>query len=277
MRVILHLSDTHFGTEQPPVVEALLELAQQQRPDVAVFSGDITQRATSRQFAAARDFVDRLGVAARVVLPGNHDIPLFDLQARVFDPYRRYCRAFGPELEPEYEDAALLILGIKTTRRYRHKDGTVSANQIERTCNRLRGTAAAQLKLIVTHQPVHVIRPSDNKNLLHGRGAALEAWSSAGADLVLGGHIHLPYVRPLRDQHGLSRELWVVQAGTAVSGRVRANAPNSVNLIRYRPAAAHCTVERWDYAAASRKFAVAECAELVLDRTTSGIDQPPEG
>jgi len=184
----------------------------------------------------------------------------------LFDPYHRYCQAFGADLQPEYEDAALLILGVKTTRRYRRKDGAVSAEQIERTCQRLRNAFTGQLKIIVTHQPVHVIRPIDEQNLLHGRSPALEAWARAGADLILGGHIHLPYVRPLRDHHQLSREMWAVQAGTAVSRRVRAKAPNSVNLIRHQPATVHCTVERWDYATDRRKFALAESAELVLDR-----------
>lgn len=266
MSVILHLSDTHFGTEQPPVVAALLTLAQQQQPDVAVLSGDITQRARSSQFAAARAFVDRLGIAARVVVPGNHDIPLFNLKARIFEPYRRYRQAFGVNLEPEYEDAAMLILGVKTTRRYRRKDGTVSDDQIQRTCERLRRAAPDQLKIVVTHQPVHVIRPIDEENLLRGRDLALQDWARAGADLILGGHIHLPYVRPLRDHHQLSREMWVVQAGTAVSWRVRAKAPNSVNIVRYQPAATRCTAERWDYGADSQTFALAETTELVIDR-----------
>ncbi len=264
MSLILHFSDPHFGTEQPPVVEALLRLAQQVRPDVAVLSGDITQRARPRQFAAARAFGERLGVSARVLLPGNHDIPF--AIARLRHPYRRYCEAFGPDLEPTYEDAALLILGVNTTRWYRRKDGEVSAAQIERTCARLAAATARQLRLIVTHQPVHVIRARDEKNLLHGRDAALQAWSRAGADLILGGHIHLPYVRPLAEQHGLARELWAVQAGTALSSRVRFGAPNSVNLLHYQLETRSCSIERWDYAATSREFALAETLVITPDR-----------
>ena len=59
MSVLLQLSDSHFGTEQAPVVEALVALAQQQRPDLLVLSGDITQRATRSQFSHARAFTDR--------------------------------------------------------------------------------------------------------------------------------------------------------------------------------------------------------------------------
>lgn len=265
MSVILHFSDPHFGTEQPPVVEALLRLAERVRPDVAILSGDITQRARPRQFAAARAFGERLGVSARVLIPGNHDIP-FTLGARLRHPYRRYCDAFGADLEPIYQDAAVLIIGVNTTRWYRRKDGEVSAAQIERTCTRLREAGTRQLRLIVTHQPIHVIRARDEQNLLHGRGDAIPAWAAAGADLVLGGHIHLPYVRPLRDTYGLAREMWAVQAGTALSSRVRFGAPNSVNLIHHRPEAGNCTIERWDYAVDSGEFALVETVAIRVDR-----------
>ena len=78
MSTVLQISDPHFGTEQAPVVEALAALADQQQPDLVVLSGDITQRARPAQFAAARAFVDRLGVPV-LAIPGNHDIPLFAL------------------------------------------------------------------------------------------------------------------------------------------------------------------------------------------------------
>jgi predicted MPP superfamily phosphohydrolase len=99
MSILLQISDTHFGTEQGSVVEALGKLAHQQRPDVLVLSGDITQRARPAQFRAARAFADRLG-APVLAIPGNHDIPLFDLWTRLRFPYARYIAAFGADLEP---------------------------------------------------------------------------------------------------------------------------------------------------------------------------------
>ena len=57
MSVVLHVSDPHFGTEVPEVVEALARLAGQLRPDLVVLSGDITQRARAAQFQAARAFI----------------------------------------------------------------------------------------------------------------------------------------------------------------------------------------------------------------------------
>lgn len=248
MSVVLQLSDPHFGTEQAPVAEALLALARQARPDLLVLSGDVTQRARRRQYDAARAYLDRLAMPATLALPGNHDIPLFNLPARLLRPYGGWRRCFGDDLEPVYESTELLVIGVNTTRPRRHKDGEVSAAQVERVAARLARARRGQLRLVVTHQPLHVIEPGDEANLLHGAETAARAWAAAGADLVLGGHIHLPYVRPLAERYaGLARPVWAVQAGTALSWRVRRGAPNSVNLLRYARGDEVCRVERWDY------------------------------
>jgi 3',5'-cyclic AMP phosphodiesterase CpdA len=265
--VVLQISDTHFGTEQPAVVEALLQLVRHQPPDIVVVSGDITQRARRNQFRAAREFVTRLAAPKTLVLPGNHDIPLFNLIMRIFCPYANHQRAFGVELEPEFESADLLVLGVNTTRPSRHVDGEVSDTQILRVSQRLRQAKAGQLRMVVTHQPVHVTRPEDEINLLHGHREAVQAWARAGVDLILGGHIHLPYVRPLRERFpDLQRSVWAVQAGTAVSSRVRGSMPNSVNLIRYVKSARprQCMVTRWDYEATDQRFVLADQNHICL-------------
>jgi 3',5'-cyclic AMP phosphodiesterase CpdA len=278
MTVLLQISDTHFGTERPPVVAALLRLADALAPDLVVLSGDITQRARKPQFAAARAFVDALGATPTLVIPGNHDIPLFNLAARLCTPYANHQRAFGAELEPAFESPELLVLGVNTTRAYRHKNGEVSMKQIRRVAARLEAASAAQLRVVVTHQPVAVTRARDEQNLLHGRERAVQRWARAGADLVLGGHIHLPYVLPLHDTFaGLARRMWAVQAGTALSSRTRGTIDNSVNVIRHDALAGtngarETTVERWDYSEASGEFEPVARHELALDGAT-----PPLG
>lgn len=252
MAVLLHWSDPHFGTEQPAVMDALARFSQQVRPDLLVLSGDITQRASRRQFHAARAFANRLG-APLLAIPGNHDIPLFHLGLRLCQPYARYREAFGDDLEPVHEAPGWLVLGVNTTRWWRHKNGQVSAAQIERVARRLAAARPEQLRVVVVHQPVAVLQAAETHNLLRGQAAALPRWAAAGADLVLGGHIHLPYVTALA---GLPRAMWAVQAGTSVSSRVRDGLPNSVNLLRWGPGAPadHCRVERWDHDARCRAF-----------------------
>lgn len=264
MSVLLQISDTHFGTEQPQVVEALVALAVQQRPDVVVLSGDITQRARPAQFRAAKAFVDRLGTPV-LAIPGNHDIALFDLWARLTRPYARYAKAFGADLEPVYSSQDLLVVGVNTTRAWRHKNGEVSTPQIARVAKLLSAASPLQLRVVVVHQPTAVTQAGDRPNLLRGHRAAMRAWSGAGADLVMGGHIHLPYTLAV---HGLARPLWVVQAGTAISSRTRPGVPNSVNILRWREAygarggraqtgseaGQYCLIERWDFARHDRVF-----------------------
>ena len=268
MSVLLQISDPHFGTERPRVVEALVAFAQRERPDLVVLSGDITQRARAEQFRAARAFADRLG-APVVAIPGNHDIPLFDLPARLFRPYARQRDAFGAELEPVHASAGLLVVCVNTTRPWRHKNGEVSVAQVERVAARLREATPAQLRVVVVHQPAAVLRERDAHDLLRGHANALQRWAEAGADVVMGGHIHLPCVI---EQRGLARPLWVVQAGTAVSSRVRDGVPNSVNLLRWDGAAdaREAVVEQWDGAADGGAFMLTATTRLVPARGGHG-------
>ena len=266
MTVLLQISDPHFGTERPAVVEALLQLALQERPVIVVVSGDITQRARRAQFAAAKEFVSRLAAPAIVAVPGNHDIPLFNVLARSFFPYRGFQSVFGEQLEPEWESPEFRVVCVNTTRAARHKDGEVSAEQIDRVSQLLRAATPEQVRVVVTHQPVYVLKGSEVHNRLHGYAQAISSWSAAGADIIMGGHIHLPYIAPLHDHcEDVTRRCWVVQAGTAVSCRVRKRQSNSVNIIKRTPQMG-CFVERWDYSADEDKFLCVTSQELYLER-----------
>ena len=266
MTTLLHISDTHFGTEQPAVVDALARLSSEVSPDLLVLSGDITQRARPEQFAAARRFVDRLGVP-RLAIPGNHDIPLFNAFERLLSPYARFQGCFGDTLEPDHDSADLLVLCVKTTRRLRHVEGQVSSAQIERVAARLRSARPGQLRVVVVHQPLHVEGEAERKHLLRGCESALKHWAAAGADVALGGHIHLPYVRELTPAGAGGARIVVAQAGTAVSSRVRRDVPNSVNVIRQNASGhADFAIERWDYSAESRAFERIDSRRFSLNR-----------
>ncbi|MCO5785623.1 DNA repair exonuclease [Pseudomonas sp. G11-1] len=263
MSRILHLSDLHFGTEDPAVVQALLQLAEEHRPSLCLLSGDITQRARRSQFAAAGAFVHQLP-APVLAIPGNHDLPLFNLPLRLLNPYGNYRRVFGESLAPELVRDDVLVIGVNSTRAARHKNGEVSAEQIQQVARRLQQAKPDQLRVVMLHHPVCAIQSSDLANLLIGREQAVPAWVDAGMDLLLAGHIHLPYRLPLAGSG--QRQAWSLQAGTGVSQRVRGSIPNSVNFIDYGSTNGQrwCQVTRWDYAVEQARFLAHERQSLPL-------------
>ncbi len=253
MTTILQLSDTHFGTETGAVVDALEAHVQACNADLLILSGDVTQRGRRGQFARARSFIDRLldlGVPACLCIPGNHDIPLFNLPLRFLAPYANYRHHMGEELEPVFENSELLVIGLNTTHPRRHKDGRITPVQISQVSQRLQNSHPDKLRIVVAHQPFGLMEPSDRYNLQHNAARALHCWADQGLDIVMGGHIHLPYVLPLSPQYpGLSREIWTVQAGTALSKRLRGLSPNSFNRLQLKRTAQgkQVQVERWDF------------------------------
>lgn len=266
MTRILHLSDTHFGTEVPEVVRALEIHLQEMPADLLIISGDITQRARRAQFAAAATFVQRLqqnGLAHTLIVPGNHDLPLFNLIQRFCRPYRHYQEYFGHDLEPCFENDDVLIIGLNTTHPRRHKNGRVSPQQIQAVSQRLKACSPTKRRFVVAHQPFGAMVSSDLENLQQGAEPALKAWAEAGLDAVIGGHIHLPYIRPLTQQYPeLGREIWAVQAGTATSTRLRRAIPNSFNRLHIVHAdnSRQILAERWDYQAG--QFSLGTCLTL---------------
>lgn len=260
--ILAQLSDTHFGTEQPEVVEALVAWMQDHAPDLVIFSGDITQRARRNQFQAARRFIDRIPKHNLLTIPGNHDLPLFDLLRRTINPYGYYCEFFGPELEPTYEDERVLVIGLNTTSPLRHKDGKVTEAQMARVEQQLARAKEGQIRILVAHHPFDVILTSDEENLMIHGAEAIRRWARAGLDMVLGGHIHFPFTASLRGRYpDLPRDVWCIQAGTALSRRVRHSKPNSFNRIHIGAERALVTVERWDYGAEEGRFLRVECIQ----------------
>ena len=185
-----------------------------------MLSGDITQRARRRQFAAARAFIERLSLPgwrcpATTTFPCSMCLPARSIRMAT-------KRALGAVLEPVFENPGLLAIGVNTTRPRRRKDGEISEAQIARVAQR-RQARPGQLRVVVAHHPVRAKVESDVHNLLFGRERALAAWTQAGVDLILGGHIHLPYVMPILADRPTAG--WVAQAGTTCSWRVRGKVP----------------------------------------------------
>lgn len=245
MRLLAHLSDLHFGREDPALVRAVVADLQQLKPDLTVVSGDLTQRARRAQFGAASAFLRSLP-GPRLVVAGNHDIPLFDLARRLLDPLGRFRRYVTPDLDPFFADDEIAVLGLNTARPSRWKDGRVSSRQIETIADRFAALPDDVFKVVVTHHPF-VPEPGDpsRARLQRAREAAAAA-ERCGVELVLAGHLHRGHLADLREHHTtLERSILVAQAGTALSHRRRGE-PNAYNLVTIALPEVAFEVRVWD-------------------------------
>jgi 3',5'-cyclic AMP phosphodiesterase CpdA len=234
VRRIAHISDLHFGTEDAGLEEALLRDLAAVHPSLIAVSGDLTQRARRAEFAAARAFLARLP-APRVVVPGNHDIPLFDLWRRFVSPLARYHEFIDAEADPFYTDDEVAVQGLNTARSNTWKDGRISEAQIADLRSRLCALPEGLFKVVVTHHPF-VPPPRAKVPALVGRGLrALQAAADCGVELLLAGHLHEGYNADVRTTHvSLTRSMIVLHAGTALSRRRRGE-PNAYNLVTVDP------------------------------------------
>lgn len=244
MRVIVHLSDVHFGRLPESLVDPLVSTITNLRPDLLAVSGDLTQRARRREFAAARRFLDALPFP-RLVLPGNHDVPLYNVLTRFVAPLARYKRAITTDLSPVYRDEEMIVVGVNTARSFTVGEGRINGRQVDEIVRTLASAPSGLIRVVVTHHPFDLPEGVREQRLVGGAAKAMAKLAEAGADLFLAGHLHLSHIGHTAARYKIAgHSALVVQAGT-VSTRSRGEQP-SFNVLRIeRP---HISVERhvWD-------------------------------
>ena len=246
MRTLVHLSDLHFGRIDPAVLAPLRRAVHSAKPDLLAISGDFTQRARRTQFAAAREFLDTLE-PPKLVVPGNHDVPYWNLARRFLQPLTRYRRYISENLEPEYQDEEMIVLGINTARALAHGGGRINARQVDRIVRRLAALPQSLVRIIVTHHPFDLPPGVRERRLLGRARMAMARLSKANADLFLSGHLHLSYTSRAADRYRIEGHSGlIVQAGT-VSSRSRGEQP-SFNLLRIERPEIALMKYVWDHA-----------------------------
>ena len=251
MKTLAHISDLHFGRVDPAARDALRRALAALDPDLVVVSGDLTQRARASQFREARAFLETLP-KPQLVVPGNHDVPLYNVVKRFLAPLRDYRNIIARDLEPFFIDDEVAVVGVNTARSLTFKGGRINEDQAERVRERLCGLPEGITKIVVTHHPFDVPEGEGEIGHIVGRARmALERLAGCGADLLLAGHLHEANVSHTSRRYRIAGvSALIVQAGTAISRRTR-ESRNSFNVVRVR--SNHIEVET--FALAGEEFA----------------------
>ena len=250
MPSIAHLSDLHFGAHDERLVAAVESRIDEAEPDLVVISGDFTQRARTDQFEEACRFLDRLKAAGHEVLgvPGNHDVPLYDVLRRFLSPLTRYRRFIDDSLCPFHEVPGAAVLGINTARSLTFKDGRINDDQVAYIQKTFDATRPETARILVTHHPLFALPVGDGPELGKAIGRqklALKAVADAGVDLLLAGHNHRASTHHAKDLVTDAGSALVIQAGTATSTRLR-DEEQSFNLIEVGDGEVTVAIQAWD-------------------------------
>ena len=245
LRIIAHLSDLHFGRVDAAVLPALAAALAAARPDLLVVSGDLTQRARAREFRDARRFLDTLPYP-RLVVPGNHDIPLYNVLSRWLDPFRRFRHYIDPALEPLFVDAEMAVAGITTVRAGTVKNGRINRRQTALIARQLAHEGSGITRIVVTHHPFDLPAHASPDDLIGRSQPAMAAFAESRVDMVLSGHLHGSLTSDSVVRYGNQhRQILLVQAGTATSTRRRGE-ENCFNIIALRHPQVSISRMAWD-------------------------------
>ncbi len=238
MLKLLHISDLHFGPPYVSVVgEALLHIAPLLEPDVIVISGDLTQRARREQFAEARAFLDRLPDVPKVVVPGNHDVPLFRVRERLLDPYGLYREFISDQLDNVVKlDGAVVVALNSSSPRRAIVNGRIDVKQLKYCEQVFRDAPDDAVRIVVAHHHFAPAPDYESDQVMPHSKRAIDRFVELNVDLILGGHLHRAYIGNSLDVYpGRERErgIIIVQCGTSTSrrGRGKEREKNTMNFI----------------------------------------------
>jgi 3',5'-cyclic AMP phosphodiesterase CpdA len=240
MRTLVHISDLHFGRIKPGILDPLLGFIREIQPALVAVSGDLTQRARTHEFVAAREFLQKIPFP-QIVVPGNHDVPLHNFIARFTRKLDRYRRHITDDLQPFFADEEIAVAGVNTARAFTWRDGRINRHQLEALRARFKPLGRARIKIVVTHHPFDL--PEGASGNVVGRSRlAIKTIAECGVDLLLAGHFHIAHTGHTAKRYKIpGYSGLIVSSGTSTSTRHRGQ-PNSLNVIRIEQP--NLTIER---------------------------------
>ena len=260
MLTILHGSDLHFGKAYlPRVGDAFVRAAWEVAPQLVIISGDLTQRAKVGEYEAAREYLARLPAVPRVVIPGNHDVPLYRIFERLLDPYRNYRRYIAQELDTVTRVPGAVVVALNSSAPHTAiTNGRIRPRQLDLAARVFQDASADEARIVVSHHHFAPAPDYQGDTQLPRGKEILDAFNQMGVELIFGGHLHRAYIGNSLDvypgedrRHGIV----IVQSGTTTSrrGRAREQAKNSFNVVRV--GADHLEVTHYMYFEEIDRFA----------------------
>jgi 3',5'-cyclic AMP phosphodiesterase CpdA len=217
---IAQLSDLHCGSPHfvPSMLDRAIVEVNELEPDVVVISGDLTGDGFRGEYELAREYLDKIDCERMMVIPGNHDSRNVG--------YVHFEELFG-ERRSELHLNGVSILAVDSTEPDLD-NGLIGRGRYEWIEERF-GAHEAFLRIFVLHHHLLPVPGTGReRNIVHDAGDTLECLQRADAHLVLSGHKHVPYAWRLEN-------LFVVNAGTVSTTRLRGKTKPCYNLIEARP------------------------------------------
>jgi 3',5'-cyclic AMP phosphodiesterase CpdA len=244
MRIVIHLSDLHFGRADPVIVHPLLDFIRATKPDLVAVSGDLTQRAHTEQFLEARNFLDAIPFP-KIVVPGNHDVPLYNVFARLFRMLDKFRRFISEDLEPFYVDNEIAVSGVNTARALTGKNGRINRQQLERLRARFATVLPTHVKIVVTHHPFDLPPGVEGDRVVLRAESAMKSLAQIPVDMLLAGHFHVAGTTRTATRYKIDNfSALIVASGTTISTRGRGQ-PNSLNVIRIETSTITIAQHQW--------------------------------
>ncbi|MBA2528432.1 MAG: metallophosphoesterase [Euzebyales bacterium] len=216
MVTIAQISDLHVGSPHfvPNLANRILTELDELAPDAVLATGDLTNDGLAGEYKGAAAYLSQIRQPLHVI-PGNHDSRNVGyVHFEELFGERHWATDIGPvrvvavdSSEPDLNEGRV---------------GRESYGWIRESF-----ACSAELKIFVLHHHLIPIPGTGReRSTVADAGDLLELLLSAGADLVLTGHKHVPHVWRLE-------HLYIANAGTATSLKLRGHTKPCYSVVEY--------------------------------------------
>ncbi|WP_338033753.1 metallophosphoesterase family protein [Legionella antarctica] len=180
------------------MVNAFLEDIALSKPDLIIISGDLTQRARTKEYQQLSKFLNYFTMPLLIV-PGNHDIPLYNPFKRFLHPFKNYIQYVSSQLEASFSTEEVNILGVNSATPFKIKDGNLSDEAIAQIKNHFSNTPN-QLNILFFHHNLQYFLGLHQP--LNNTAEFLTYLKESPIHIVCTGHLHYATLKLINKNRG---------------------------------------------------------------------------